>query len=125
MRRAAGSLDTAALRNRYAVAAPAGIETVAGTVTLPVLDKVTVAAAATGALIVTNDGELAARLMHPSSKAPKTYEVVLRGQVSAATFRRLREGGVRVSLRVPLVVRAWRGPVTVAATSSLGRADGG
>lgn len=41
------------------------------------------------------------------------------------SVRRLREGGVRVSLRVPLVVRAWRGPVTVAATSSLGRADGG
>ncbi len=41
------------------------------------------------------------------------------------SVRRLREGGVRVSLRVPLIVRAWRGPVTVAATSSLGRADGG
>ena len=41
------------------------------------------------------------------------------------SVRRLREGGVRVSLRVPLLVRAWRGPVTVAATSSLGRADGG
>lgn len=41
------------------------------------------------------------------------------------SVRRLREGGVRVSLRVPLIVRVWRGPVTVAATSSLGRADGG
>jgi 23S rRNA pseudouridine2605 synthase len=46
----------------------------------------------TGALVVTNDGELAARLMHPSSKAPKTYEVLFRGQVSAATVRRLRDG---------------------------------
>ena len=46
----------------------------------------------TGALIVTNDGELAARLMHPSSKAPKTYEMLMRGQVSAATIRRLRNG---------------------------------
>jgi 23S rRNA pseudouridine2605 synthase len=46
----------------------------------------------TGALIVTNDGELAARLMHPSSKAPKTYEVLFRGRVSAATLRRLRDG---------------------------------
>jgi 23S rRNA pseudouridine2605 synthase len=46
----------------------------------------------TGALIITNDGELAARLMHPSSKAPKTYEVLFRGQVSAATIRRLRSG---------------------------------
>ena len=46
----------------------------------------------TGALVITNDGELAARLMHPSTKAPKTYEVLMRGQVSAATVRRLRDG---------------------------------
>jgi len=46
----------------------------------------------TGALVITNDGEMAARLMHPSSKAPKTYEVLMRGQVSAATVRRLRDG---------------------------------
>ncbi|HVH00233.1 MAG TPA: pseudouridine synthase, partial [Miltoncostaeaceae bacterium] len=42
--------------------------------------------------LVTNDGELAARLMHPSSKAPKTYEALMRGQVSAETVRRLRRG---------------------------------
>lgn len=48
----------------------------------------------TGALLVTNDGELASRLMHPSSKAPKTYEVLMRGQVSAATVRALRQGVV-------------------------------
>jgi hypothetical protein len=35
--------------------------------------------------------------------------------------RRLREGGVRVSVLVPLLLRRWRGPVRVAATSSLGR----
>ena len=46
----------------------------------------------TGALLVTNDGELAARLMHPSSAAPKTYEALLRGRVSAAAVRRLRRG---------------------------------
>ncbi len=46
----------------------------------------------TGALLVTNDGELAARLMHPSSTAPKTYEALLRGRVSAETVRRLRRG---------------------------------
>ena len=33
----------------------------------------------TGAILLTNDGEMAARLMHPSSKAPKTYEALLRG----------------------------------------------
>jgi len=30
-------------------------------------------------------------------------------------------GGVRVSLRVPLLARGWEGPVRVAAASSLGR----
>ena len=35
--------------------------------------------------------------------------------------RRLREGGVRVSVLVPLLLRRWRAPVRVAATSSLGR----
>jgi hypothetical protein len=35
--------------------------------------------------------------------------------------RRLREGGIRVSVRIPLLLRRWRGPVRVAATSSLGR----
>ena len=33
---------------------------------------------------------------------------------------RRRGGGVRVRLRVPLVVRRWRGPVTVSAASSFG-----
>jgi hypothetical protein len=35
--------------------------------------------------------------------------------------KRLKDGGVRVSVRVPLLLRRWRGPVRVAATSSLGR----
>ena len=39
--------------------------------------------------------------------------------------RRLREGGVRVSLRVPLLLPAWRAPVSVSASSSLGRTRGG
>lgn len=34
---------------------------------------------------------------------------------------RLREGGVRVSVRVPVLVRRWEGAVRIAATSSLGR----
>jgi hypothetical protein len=35
---------------------------------------------------------------------------------------RLQEGGVRVSVGVPILLPDWRGPVRVAATSSLGRA---
>ena len=34
---------------------------------------------------------------------------------------RLREGGVRVAVRVPLLLRRWRTPVSVSAVSSLGR----
>lgn len=46
----------------------------------------------TGALVITNDGDLANRLMHPRSKVPKTYEVLVDGRVSAATLRQLRSG---------------------------------
>jgi pseudouridine synthase len=68
----------------------------------------------TGALLVTNDGELAARLMHPSSKAPKTYEVLMRGQVSAETIRKLRNGvelddGVTAPARVQAMDRRAAG----------------
>jgi TadE-like protein len=34
---------------------------------------------------------------------------------------RLGAGGVRVSVRVPVLLRRWEGPVRIAATSSLGR----
>lgn len=48
---------------------------------------------ATGLLLLTNDGELANRLIHPRYEVPKTYEVTLRrGPVRAAAIRRLREG---------------------------------
>jgi type IV secretory pathway TrbD component len=33
---------------------------------------------------------------------------------------RLRQGGIRVSVQVPLLLRRWRGPLRVAAVSSLG-----
>lgn len=46
----------------------------------------------TGAILVTNDGELAHRLMHPSSEVVKVYEALVEGRVSAATIRRLRSG---------------------------------
>jgi len=34
---------------------------------------------------------------------------------------RLREGGVRVAVRVPLLLRRWHSPVSVSAVSSVGR----
>lgn len=37
---------------------------------------------------------------------------------------RRREGGVKVSVRVPLVARRWRSPVVVSASSSFGGGGG-
>jgi pilus assembly protein CpaE len=59
---------------------------------------------------VGRDAEAAAR-----SALPRSLEHGL-------AVRRMGGGGVRVSVRVPLLLPAWGGPVSVAASSSLGRA---
>ncbi len=47
----------------------------------------------TGLILLTNDGELAHALTHPSFEVPKTYRVrVARAPVSDRAVRRLREG---------------------------------
>ena len=45
-----------------------------------------------GLLLITNDGELAQRLAHPRHKIPKTYEVTIRGSLTAAEMERLQKG---------------------------------
>ncbi|NDK92082.1 rRNA pseudouridine synthase [Gordonia desulfuricans] len=45
-----------------------------------------------GLLLLTNDGELAHRLMHPSYEVPKTYIATVRGEVLRNLGRTLREG---------------------------------
>jgi pseudouridine synthase len=46
----------------------------------------------TGALLLTNDGELAHRLAHPRYEVDKVYEAEVEGEPNDATLERLREG---------------------------------
>ena len=46
----------------------------------------------TGALLLTNDGELAHRLMHPRYEVEKVYEVEVEGEPDDRARRRLAEG---------------------------------
>lgn len=45
-----------------------------------------------GLLLVTNDGELANAVMHPSKKLPKTYRVKVRGVLEENNIEKLRRG---------------------------------
>ena len=47
---------------------------------------------ATGLLLLTNDGDLAYRLTHPSYQVPRIYRVTVAGDVSPETLGRLTEG---------------------------------
>ena len=67
-----------------------------------------------GLLVLTNDGELAHRLTHPSFGVPKEYLAQVEGRPGRGALRRLREGvdlddglarAVAVSLPEPSVVR--------------------
>ncbi len=47
---------------------------------------------ATGLLLLTSDGDLAHRLMHPSFQVPRTYRVTVAGAVSREILRQLTAG---------------------------------
>ena len=49
-------------------------------------------AASTGLVLLTDDGPLAHRLMHPRYEVPKTYEVSVRGELGGEQIERLRSG---------------------------------
>ena len=44
-------------------------------------------------LLLTNDGDLASKLLAPKSHVPKTYHVKLMGQISAKALQALRDEG--------------------------------
>jgi 23S rRNA pseudouridine2605 synthase len=48
----------------------------------------------TGVLLITNDGELAQKLTHPSSEIKKVYHVVLDKKLRKDDFNKIAEGGV-------------------------------
>ncbi len=45
-----------------------------------------------GLLLLTNDGELANRILHPRYKLPKVYLALVEGKVSQDTLRRMKRG---------------------------------
>ncbi|MEL7083486.1 MAG: pseudouridine synthase [Cyanobacteria bacterium P01_A01_bin.3] len=49
-------------------------------------------AASTGALLLTNDGDLTLKLTHPRYHLPKTYRVVVEGYPSASVLQQWRNG---------------------------------
>lgn len=67
-----------------------------------------------GLIILTNDGDFAQRLAHPSYELDKTYVAEVDGQVSKATLRMLRDG-----------VRLEDGPVEVSSARLVGRSPSG
>lgn len=46
----------------------------------------------TGAIILTNDSELANRLTHPRYELPKTYEVKVKGRIEGSSLEKLKKG---------------------------------
>jgi len=55
-------------------------------------------AATEGLLLLTNDGELTHRLLHPSYEVPRTYLAEVKGEPGRAALRRLTEAGVPIGV---------------------------
>lgn len=67
-----------------------------------------------GLLILTNDGDLAARLTHPSHEVPRVYEAQLLGTPDARDLERLRRGIVLDGRRTgPAEVRVLKAGLLV------------
>lgn len=64
-----------------------------------------------GALLMTNDGELAQKLLHPKFEINKTYQVTIRGEILPQTVQSL-ERGIELDGR-----RTWPARITIQAKS--------
>ncbi|MFB2939245.1 pseudouridine synthase [Aerosakkonemataceae cyanobacterium BLCC-F154] len=63
----------------------------------------------TGALLLTNDGDLAFRLTHPRHSMPKTYQVWVKGQPPEEVLQRWREGVILDSKKtLPCQIRVLK-----------------
>jgi pseudouridine synthase len=79
---------------------------------------------ATGLLLLTNDGELANRLMHPRYQVPRTYRVTVAGGLTGETLARLEAGVVLDGRAVPAqaaVVKRGEGKTVLDLTVREGR----
>jgi len=69
-----------------------------------------------GALILTNDGDLAQRIQHPSNETRKTYEALVKGRPAEGKIARLEQGIViedKLTAPAKLSVIAGRGGNTL------------
>ncbi len=66
-----------------------------------------------GLLLLTNDGELAYRIIHPSHKVPKTYLVKVKGIIEEKDLEKLRRGiKLEDGITAPAQIRRIRMPKT-------------
>ena len=81
-----------------------------------------------GLLLLTNDGDLAARLTHPRHRVERVYEVRVRGIPTADRLVRLRRGvpvdGRRTAPATVRIVRRWRTARGMEALLSMGLHEG-
>ncbi|MFQ5949863.1 MAG: pseudouridine synthase, partial [Nitrospiria bacterium] len=63
-----------------------------------------------GLLLLTNDGDLASALMHPSSRVEKTYQAKVKGHLTDEERRKLERGGLSLAggKTAPCRVRSLR-----------------